>query len=45
MGGLEAGVLYGEVLTFLGECFWVIEDIFEFVGHVEDFVQKEVGEV
>jgi hypothetical protein len=24
--------------TFLGECFLVIEDTFEFVYHVEDFI-------
>jgi hypothetical protein len=39
VGELEAGVfVMGRFLTFLCECFWVVEDIFKFVGHVEDFV-------
>ena len=43
--GSKSVFCYWRLITFLGECFWIIEDIFEFVGHVEDFIQKEVGEI
>jgi hypothetical protein len=38
LGSLKLEFVIGRFLTFLCECFWVMVDIFEFIGHVEDFV-------
>lgn len=37
-GTLKLEFVKGRFLTFLCECFWIMVDVFEFIGHVEDFV-------
>lgn len=37
LGSLKLEFVMEGFLTFVCECFWVMVDIFKFIGHVEDF--------